>query len=438
MGRQLSSAAAPGAALASKLDIDRIVFDGDRDLRRELLADKRFVRLLIARDADAASVSARRQLLLSALRLSPAMAPEPLAALSHVSETLGIEADVELYCVSETRINAFVVPPRDAGGVLLVGLTSEALERLDEGELRFVLGHEIGHALLGHFNLSVADLVGHDDVAPIQLVRLAAWMRYAELSADRVGLLCSDDFDAAVRAFFKLTSGLSKPSYLGHARAHADQLAAVTRDQMESSEADWFATHPYSPIRVKALDLFARSETFHALAGRSASEARFHRFLGKSGALLPEQELEREVSGLMSLMNPSFMSDDLDVVVWTRELCALAGMAVALADGRITRGERKALGKLVGRRGMVDKAEALLELSPAEHDARLRQVAERLKSHLSPLACRKVIEDLLAVALADRRLDRAEVETVIEVAGLIGMPAEEVERSLVRLLKHLD
>lgn len=434
----MSGGAPPGAVLPSQLDTERVVFDGDRQLYRALTQDKRFVRLLVAREGEAASVSARRQLLLSALRLTADMAPEPFAALSHVVKTLGLRTPVELYCVSDTRINAFVVPPRDEPGVLLCGFTSEALERLDAGELRFVLGHEIGHALLGHFNLSVSDLVAADDVAPIQMVRLCAWMRYAELSADRVGLLCCDDFDTAVRAFFKLTSGLTKQSYLGHARAHAEQLAAVTSAELGSSEADWFATHPYSPLRVKALDLFARSETYHGLMGRSAADARFHRLLGKSGALLSEAELEREVSGLMKLMNPSFLSDDLDVVVTTRELIALAGMAVALADGQVTRDEREALGKLVGKRGIVDKAAELLALSPAEHQARLELVADRLSRHLSPLACRKVIEDLIVVALADRELLRAELDVVVGVAARLGVPAEEVERTLVRVLGHLD
>lgn len=424
--------------LPSKLDTERVVFDGDRELHQELMRDKRFVRLLVAKEGDAQSVSARRQLLLSALRLTRGMAPEPFGALSDVVGALGIQAEVELFCVSDTRINAFVVPPQGEGGVVLVGFTSEALERLDPGELRFVLGHEIGHVLLGHFNLSVSDLVGDENVSPLQMVRLCAWMRYAELSADRVGLLCCDDFDTAVRAFFKLTSGLSKQSYLGHARAHAEQLAAVTRDELPSSEADWFSTHPYSPLRVKALDLFSRSETFHALMGRSAADARFHRFLGKSGALLSEAELEREVGALMKIMNPSFLSDDLDVVVTTRELLALAGMAVALADGQISRGEREALGKLVGKRGLVDKAAELLELSPADHEARMRALAERLARHLPPLGRRKVVEDLIVVALADRQLLRSELEVVVRVAGWLGVPAEEVERTLVRVLGHLD
>lgn len=434
MGRQLS----PGSRCVCKLDVDRVIFEGDRELQHALTKDKRFARILVARDADAASVSARRRLLLSALRLSPNMAREPFAALADVRRTLGFDGPVELYCVSESRINAFAVPPREVDGVLLVGFTSEALERLDPAELRFVLGHELGHVIFGHFNLSVSDLVADDDVAPIQLVRLCAWMRYAELSADRVGLLCCDDFDAAVRAFFKLTSGLSQQSYLSHAREHAEQLAAVASDEIESSEADWLSTHPYSPLRVKALDLFARSEAFHAILGRSGAEARFHRFLGKSGALLPKAGLEREVDVLMRMMNPSFLSDELDVAVATRELLALAGMAIALADGRVTRGEREALGSLVGKRGLVDSAADLLALSPEDHEARMEALADSLSCHLSSLGRKRLIEDLIVVALADRHLARAELEVAMKVAARLGVSPEDVERTVARVLGRLD
>jgi len=421
----------------STLDLDRVIFDGDRELREALLGDKRFVRVVVSRMSTSSTATARRQLLLSALRLSPAVAPEPSEALAHVVATLGIETPVELYCVAERSINAFVVSPRP-GGVLLLGLTSEAIERLDPGELRFVLGHELGHALFDHFHLAPEELAGDENVSPVHLARLCAWMRYAELSADRVGLLCCDDFETAVRAFFKLTSGLSAPRFLRHAEEHAEQLAAVTAENIESDEGDWFSTHPYSPLRVKALDLFSRSTTYHSLLGRSAGEARFHRLLGKSGALLDEAELEREVSGIMRLMDPSFLREVPDETALVREFLALAGMRVALADGSIARGEREVLGSRVGKRGLVRKAEELLKLSPDEHEEKLAALAQKLSLALSPLRRKKVIEDLVAVALADRKLAVNEVEVLGEMAALLGVSSEFVEQALARATASVD
>jgi uncharacterized tellurite resistance protein B-like protein len=424
-------------ALESSLRLDEIVFDGDRDLRAALLADKRFVRILVGHAEDSPALSARRQLLLSALRLGPGIAPEPFAALEEVRRVLGLRATVELYCVPRKEINAFVVPPE--GGVVLVGLTSEALERLDSAELRFVLGHELGHVLFDHLRMTPDRLLSDERLAPVHVARLCAWLRYAELTADRVGLLCADDFEAAVRAFFKLTSGLSAAHYLQHADDCARQLAELEAKQMESTEQDWFSTHPYSPLRVKALDLFARSETFHRLRGRSGSEAAFHRLLGKSGKPLPEAELEQEVTRIMKLMDPSFLhSGDGEERSATREFLALAGLAVACADGKIVASEERALKKMIGKRGVLADATGLRELSPEAQEQRLRQLARELSLSLSTVRRCKLVEDLVAVALADRRLEKQELEVLRGAAELLGVEPQFVAEAVARAARTLD
>ncbi len=404
-------------------------------MRSALMKDARFRRAIEERDGSRV-LSARRQLLLSALRLSPNLAPHLFDALGQVVATLGIDAPIEVYCVSDRDINAFVVPPDE--GVVLLGITSEGLERLDEGELRFVLGHELGHALYEHFRLSPEALLEDETLAPIHLARLCAWMRYAELTADRVGLLCCDDFDTAVRAFFKLTSGLSSQSFLRHAEECATQFATVAADGMESSEQDWFSTHPYSPLRIKALDAFSRSETFHALLGRRATDAAFHRLLGKSGKPISEAELEREVHGIMSLMDPSFLDDASPVAPLVQEYLALAGMDVALADGTIARGEKKALGRLVGKRGVTQAKERLLSMSAEEHAARLGELARELSLKLGDNRKKKIVEDLVVIALADNELQRAEVDVLIDAARRLGVPPQFVEVTLSRALAGLD
>src|SRR5262245_19648778 len=94
--------------LRTRLDRDRIVVDGDREMRQALLRDKRFTELLAERDGASKTTNARRQLLLSALRLSPAIAPELFEALAHITKTVGLEHPVELYCLPDPAINAFV------------------------------------------------------------------------------------------------------------------------------------------------------------------------------------------------------------------------------------------------------------------------------------------------------------------------------------------
>lgn len=416
------------------LDLDRVVFDGEVEMRNALLADKRF-RTILQR-SESPALSARRQLLLSALRLSEKLSPEVFKALAHIRAVLGLETPIEVFCVSGSEINAFVVPPER--GVLLLGITSAALEQLDLEELRFVIGHEIGHVIFDHFRLSPDAFLEDDELAPIHIARLCAWMRYAELTADRIGLLACDDFDAAVRAFFKLTSGLSGARFLQHAAECATQYADVQSEHLDNSEDDWFSTHPYSPLRIKALDAYSRSLGYHELCGRSQSEAKFHRLLSGTSELLSEAALEREVRAVMQVMDPSFLGDDSDVTPVVREFLALAGYAVALADGKVVRGEKKALGKLVGKRGVLSAKQTLMELSEEQHAEKMEELARTLKMKLGRTARQKVIEDLVTIALADHQLHKAEVETLVTAAERLAVSPEVIEHAIVRLSGTLD
>lgn len=406
-----------------RIDLDALIFDGDRDMRSALLADAVFREVVEQTEASAMVGSARRELLLSSLQLTPKIAPDFHAALEQVKHRLGLETEIEAYCVADPMPNAFATPPEQ--GRLLLGVSSAALERLDPGELRFVLGHEIGHALLDHFSLSPEVLAADDRLSPAQLARYYAWMRYAELSADRVGLLCSGDADAAVRAFFKLTSGLSEPRFLGNASESAHQWTEISAEKMESAEADWFSTHPYSPLRLRALDVFARSRTCHTLLGREGGE-------------LDEAALEREVHAIVKLMDPSFLGDHGDVSADVRDFLALAGVAVATADGTVHEAEHRLVVGLVGPDGSLSDGALIEDLGDEEFERRLLASAERLCVKLSPVRRQKILEDLVAIALADEDLADAEVEVLGTAAIWLGIDPRFVEEAIARYGTALD
>jgi uncharacterized tellurite resistance protein B-like protein len=414
----------------TSLDLDQIVFDGDRDLRAALLADKRFVRILLAHDDESPALSARRQLLLSALKLGPGIALDTYAALEEVRRVLVCRRRSR----SASRARTSMPSLCRRNGVIVVGLTSEALRASTRRKCAsyWVTNRTV---LFDHLRMAPDRLFSDERLAPVHVARLCAWLRYAELTADRVGLLCADDF-AAVRAFFKLTSGLS--AALSATRRRLRASSQSSRPSRWSTEQDWFSTHPYSPLRVKALDLFARSETVHRLRGRSSGEARFHRLLGKSGKPLPEADLEREVARIMKLMDPSFLGDDGDAKSATREFLALAGLAVARADGKVDASEERALKKIVGKRGVLADATGLRELSGEAQVERLRQLGRELSLSLTPVRRRKLIEDLVAVALADRKLAKQEIEVLRAAAELLGVEQRFIAESLARAARPLD
>jgi Zn-dependent protease with chaperone function len=98
-------------------------------------------------------------------------------------------------------------------------LTSGLVDLLDEEELRFVIGHEVGHVLSGHavYRTMLDQLlllsrrvfflpVGYLGLRAL-LTALEEWYRKSELSCDRAGLLASQDPAAALRTQMKMAGG---------------------------------------------------------------------------------------------------------------------------------------------------------------------------------------------------------------------------------------
>ncbi|HEY5644717.1 MAG TPA: M48 family metallopeptidase, partial [Pseudomonadales bacterium] len=219
------------------------------------------------------SSSIRRRLLATSVRMSEAMAPDLHAMARQCSECLDLNIELELYVFASPTYNAMCFKPED--GRLFVMFASSLLEAFEEAELRFVMGHELAHHVYRHHDLPIGYiLAGQQRPDPRLALDLFTWSRYAEISSDRAGAHCASDLLPVSSALFKLASGLSGR------RIHfnlQDFLAQVDAMQLETqagggtraASEDWFSTHPFSPLRVKALKLFFDSE----LAGGGLSKS---------------------------------------------------------------------------------------------------------------------------------------------------------------------
>ncbi|WNI19675.1 M48 family metallopeptidase [Actinacidiphila sp. ITFR-21] len=115
-------------------------------------------------------------------------------------QILDLPAEPELYVQSMGTVNAMTV---GMDRPFLV-LTTELLDVFDEDELRFVIGHELGHALSGHalsghaVDQTMARLLASVGLSAFPVAGLALgaveaalqdWLRKSELSSDRAGQL---------------------------------------------------------------------------------------------------------------------------------------------------------------------------------------------------------------------------------------------------------
>jgi hypothetical protein len=373
---------------------------GDRELAERLLADpdvRDAVERLERRGKDA---GARRHLLATAIRLTREMAPDVHAIMDECRHMLGVEAPFETYVYPEPMFNAAAVAPEQ--GRLFLLLSSALLEAFEPDELRFVVGHELGHHLFEHHRIPVAVLLsGIARIDAALVLRLFAWQRYAEISADRTGLVTAGGLGPAARALFKLASGLRGDrikvridqflTQAGDLRREAERLATAD----DEPRSDVFATHPFSPLRLKAAQLFATSD-----------------FLQPGG--VPRLDLEMQVQELMTLMDPNYLRDTSDVAEAMRRLLFAGGVAAA-ASGAVTEESLKALERLLG----VGSIPA--NLKPDAIRADLPARIDMVNRIVPPLRRAQVIRDLCVIACADGRTDEAKLTVIREIARAVGV-----------------
>ena len=149
-----------------------------------------------------------------------------------------------------------------------VVVNSGMIDMLDDDELRFVLGHELGHVLSGHALyttmlvqlLRVSNALSWLPVGALGLRAVIAalyeWSRKAELSSDRAGLLATQDPAAALRCHMKLAGG-GKLDDLDIAafRAQGEEYLRTpdVRDSVLKLLLLESATHPFAVVRAAEL-----------------------------------------------------------------------------------------------------------------------------------------------------------------------------------------
>jgi Zn-dependent protease with chaperone function len=149
---------------------------------------------------------------------------------------------------------------------------SGLIDHLTDEELLSVIGHETGHIHNSHvvyltalhLLTQMASAFTSWIVAPATMA-LSSWMRRAEITCDRAGLLCSRDLGVSSHALAKLALGSSKLYAEFNLEAFLEQYEEAQQSLGRYSEAR--ESHPWLPKRVKALKAFADSQLYRKHIG---------------------------------------------------------------------------------------------------------------------------------------------------------------------------
>lgn len=406
-----------GLSYPSKEAVARVRLASEERQQKELLADSAIGPIAEQMVKQAENDAQRRRLLASALRITDRISPALTGLVADAQQITHLGgAGVEMYVDSEPRQNAACMYS-ERGGLILI-MTAGLIERLSERELLFVVGHEFGHAIYHHHDLPARGILErHAAPTAEAAMKLMAWSRRAELSADRVGLLCCQDLAAAAQALIKLACGLTERFIHFDLEAYVSQMNDIQAIcETERDVQDCFATHPFNPLRVMTLDSFWHSQMLADL-------------LGHGRARHSDREADEQVEKLLAFMEP----EPPEVGAHrTAERLLWAGLLVATSDGSLEDKELENLTKMTE----PDMAqEAIAAVRAAADPAAL--IRERFAAALGhggqmPVSERHAfVQRLIAIAKSDQVVAEPEKEALREVCKALDIDPLFVDKILV-------
>jgi Zn-dependent protease with chaperone function len=226
--------------------------------------------------------------LAGAVKVSERQFPHVYELVRDGSYILDLPDVPDCFVAQDPTVNAMALG-RDKPFIVI---TTGMINLYDPEELRWVIGHELGHILSGHavyrtMLLILLRLASRAAFLPLVLAfaaiiwGLEEWFRKSELSCDRAGLLAGQDVDAARRALMKLAGG----AYLSELnpdafreQAHEYDAVPDLRDSILKILQLQGNTHPFAVVRFAELDYWATHGEYERILGgdypRRADDAR--------------------------------------------------------------------------------------------------------------------------------------------------------------------
>lgn len=324
-----------------------------------------------------------------------------------VKRKLQYEEEVDFYITGDSSVNAFSVAAENEGEPHIVNINSALFGLMSKDELRFVIGHELGHLINKDTALTrlIHFVFPPNAEVPVTLqYKIRLHEQLAELVADRYGYMATENLDVCVTAFFKLASGLD----LGRMNVSIEALIADNNRRLNyflNDRGVSRASHPVNPIRVQALNLFATAKS--------------------------KQELDNGMEELISILL-KVGCNELDE--HTAKFIATAGLIVANSDGEVSKEEveqiiqslaglkifpRKFLDEIAGGDVIATFNESvgnILEINPGMRDGMLKY--------------------MIHIVLSDKIIAKEEVDMIYKFGNSIGLSDIEIATAIAEAIQQ--
>lgn len=341
------------------------------------------------------------------LKVEPDLLPDIYRLCQEVKEKLQFDDKVDFYITGDSSVNAFSLAAEDENEPHIININSALFDLMSQDELRFVIGHELGHLInrdtlmtrLINFVFPSASTV------PIGLqYKMRLRGQLAELVADRYGYIAVEKLDACVTAFFKMASGLD----LVKMNVSIESLLADNSRRLDYFLKDKgvsHATHPVNPIRVEALHLYATAEN--------------------------EAQLQENMDALISIL---LKVGDSELDEHLARFVASAGILVANIDGDVNEDEINHILESLSAMKIYPR-QFLVELSEQDIMEIFNNSIENILK-INPGMRDEILNYLITIVVSDKRISTKEVEFLYNFGANIGYSEMEVANAIATVIQR--
>ena len=335
-----------------------------------------------------------------------------------IKKTLGFKGKVDFYITGDSSVNAYAISSLNDEEPNIINVNSSLIDLMTEDELRFVVGHEMGHLINGNARLvRLINFVYPGEAEPpiTMTYKIRLWEQLNELIADRFGFLAMPKIETCISAFFKMASGLDFEKM----KVNIDSFIEENRKRLEYFSKDKgmnYDVHPVNPIRVEALSSFSQSV-----------------FFKKNGK--PLELLSKETDELIKILL-KIRNNEIDT--YMADFIASAGVIVAHSDGEASDEEIEAILNNLSTLE-VFPANYLSEILKLRGDRLVKKFTKSAQKilELNPNLKQSMMIYLIEIVIADKELKKEEIEMLFAIGeNVLGIPPMEAANILLDIIQQ--
>lgn len=352
-------------------------------------------------------------------KASAQLAPGLYGIFQEVVETLEFTEPLEFYINNSPELNAFAVASLTPDKPHIINVNSGLIEKLTDRELRFVVGHEVGHLISR--NASIATLINfvypNPGRMPVLLQhKISLWEKMSELTADRFGYIACNDLQATISGFFKIASGLFTERVQLDYQAYLEENERIL-EIFRQNGAGNNLSHPINPIRIKAVQLYAASD-LHKNVYDEAVE---------------DKTLE---AGIAELTRALLVLGTSPLDHYRKQFVATAGLILANVDSEINDEEYETILNTLSN-FTIFPLEYLDSIVKSGKVSELFTEAISKILEINPSDRFAMLNMLISLAHSDRRISRNEIAFMFEAGTqLMGMSRKEIAQLIAENIQQ--